>query len=51
MFRLHAVWSNESETITALFATNFETEFPFDPQELFIFALIGYGENLNLKIF
>lgn len=41
VFRLHSVWSKESETITALFATNFTTDFPFDPQELFIFALIG----------
>ncbi|KAG4075781.1 hypothetical protein HA402_003607 [Bradysia odoriphaga] len=40
-FRLHAVWTNETDTITALFATNFTAEFPFDPQELFIFALIG----------
>lgn len=47
VFRLHSVWSMESETITALFATNFTTDFPFDPQELFIFALIGYIGNCS----
>lgn len=41
VYRLHSVWSEESDTIEALFATNFTTEFPFHPQELFIFALIG----------
>ncbi|GFW23128.1 chloride channel protein 2 [Trichonephila clavipes] len=30
-----------SETITALFKTNFSVDFPFDPQELLAFALIG----------
>ena len=29
------------EAITALFKTNFRADFPFDPQELFVFALIG----------
>ncbi|KAG7155106.1 Chloride channel protein 2-like 6 [Homarus americanus] len=29
------------ETLTALFKTNFNIEYPFDPQELFVFALIG----------
>ncbi|KAG7165222.1 Chloride channel protein 2-like 7 [Homarus americanus] len=29
------------ETLTALFKTNFNVEYPFDPQELFVFALIG----------
>jgi chloride channel 2 len=28
-------------TVTAVFGTNFTTDFPFDPQELFVFALIG----------
>lgn len=27
--------------ITALFKTNFRNDFPFDPQELFVFALMG----------
>lgn len=35
------IFSLFSESITALFKTNFRTDFPFDPQELFIFALIG----------
>ncbi|ROT78079.1 Chloride channel protein 2, partial [Penaeus vannamei] len=29
------------ETLTALFKTNFKVGYPFDPQELFVFALIG----------
>lgn len=40
-FRLLAVWFQTSDTITALFLTNFTMDFPFDPQELFVFALIG----------
>ena len=40
-FRLLAVWFQNSDTITALFLTNFTMDFPFDPQELFVFALIG----------
>lgn len=41
MFRLLAVWFNDEETLTALFKTNFKVGYPFDPQELFVFALIG----------
>lgn len=41
VFRLLAVWFNDEETLTALFKTNFKVGFPFDPQELFVFALIG----------
>jgi hypothetical protein len=29
-------------TITTVFSTNFTMDFPFDPQELIVFALIGY---------
>lgn len=29
------------ESITALFKTNFRTEYPFDPIELLIFSFIG----------
>ncbi|XP_031781347.1 chloride channel protein 2 isoform X2 [Nasonia vitripennis] len=46
MFRLLAIWFQREETITAMFITNFTMEFPFDPQELFIFALIGVGSGL-----
>lgn len=42
VFRLLAVWFQNADTVRALFLTNFTTEFPFDPQELFVFALIGY---------
>jgi chloride channel 2 len=41
VFRLLAVWFQKADTLKALFATNFTMDFPFDPQELFIFALIG----------
>lgn len=42
VFRLLAVWFQKADTVTAVFSTNFETDFPFDPQELFVFALMGY---------
>ncbi|GFT82231.1 chloride channel protein 2 [Nephila pilipes] len=41
VWRLLAVWFKDEETITALFKTNFSVDFPFDPQELLAFALIG----------
>lgn len=41
VFRLLAVWFEGAETVTAVFKTNFHMDFPFDPQELFVFALIG----------
>ncbi|XP_064090561.1 chloride channel protein 2-like isoform X11 [Macrobrachium nipponense] len=41
MFRLLAVWFNDEETLTALFKTDFKVGYPFDPQELFVFALVG----------
>ncbi|XP_066596165.1 chloride channel protein 2 isoform X2 [Prorops nasuta] len=47
MFRLLAIWFQSEETITAMFATNFTMDFPFDPQELFVFALIGVGSGLG----
>ena len=37
----HPISIHVSETITALFKTDFKVDFPFDPQELFVFALIG----------
>ncbi|XP_031617076.1 chloride channel protein 2 isoform X2 [Contarinia nasturtii] len=42
VFRLLAVWFQKAETVTAVFATDFASEFPFDPQELFVFAIIGF---------
>ncbi|XP_011297399.1 chloride channel protein 2 isoform X2 [Fopius arisanus] len=47
MFRLLAIWFQREETITAMFATNFTMDFPFDPQELFVFALIGVASGLG----
>uniref|UniRef100_A0A1I8P555 Uncharacterized protein n=1 Tax=Stomoxys calcitrans TaxID=35570 RepID=A0A1I8P555_STOCA len=41
VFRLLAVWFQNVDTVRAVFLTNFTTEFPFDPQELFVFALMG----------
>ena len=46
MFRLLAIWFQREETITAMFITNFTMDFPFDPQELFVFALIGAFSGL-----
>lgn len=42
LFQLAAVWFKDEETITALFKTSFNVEFPFDPLELLAFAFIGY---------
>ncbi|CAG0904096.1 unnamed protein product, partial [Cyprideis torosa] len=41
IFRLLSVWFAEEETLTALFRTEFVVDFPFDPQELLVFFLIG----------
>ncbi|CAG2159629.1 unnamed protein product [Oppiella nova] len=41
VWRLLEVWFKNEEAITALFKTNFSADFPFDPQELFVFSLIG----------
>ena len=41
VFRLLSIWFQDEETIVAVFRTTFPIEFPYDPQELFIFALIG----------
>ena len=41
VFRLLSIWFQEEDTIVALFRTGFPIEFPYDPQELFVFAAIG----------
>lgn len=41
VFRLLAVWFNQADTVTAMFRTSFAMDFPFDPQELVAFALMG----------
>ncbi|XP_055916788.1 chloride channel protein 2 [Eupeodes corollae] len=41
VFRLLAVWFQNADTVRAMFLTNFTSEFPFDPQELFVYALMG----------
>lgn len=40
-FRLLAIAFHQEDTIVAVFMTGFEMSFPFDPQELFVFAMIG----------
>lgn len=41
LFRLIAVWFKSEETLTVLFKTSFNIDFPFDPQEILAFATIG----------
>lgn len=41
IFRLLAVWFQNTDTVRAFFLTHFTADFPFDPQELFVFALMG----------
>ncbi|KAF5285463.1 hypothetical protein FQA39_LY16637 [Lamprigera yunnana] len=47
VFRLLSVWFEQAATVTAFFKTNFAMDFPFDPQELFVFALIGVISGLG----
>ncbi|KAK5638942.1 hypothetical protein RI129_013237 [Pyrocoelia pectoralis] len=47
VFRLLSVWFEQAATVTAFFKTNFTMDFPFDPQELFVFALIGVISGLG----
>jgi len=41
VFRLLSIWFEDEETIVAVFRTSFPMEFPYDPQELLVFTLIG----------
>ncbi|XP_055916791.1 chloride channel protein 2-like [Eupeodes corollae] len=41
VFLLMAVWFQNADTVRALFLTNFTSEFPFAPQELFVYSLMG----------
>ncbi|KAK7572172.1 hypothetical protein V9T40_014644 [Parthenolecanium corni] len=41
VFRLLAVWFNKADTVKAFFPTYFTMEYPFDPQELLVFAIMG----------
>merc|ERR1719153_689484 len=41
VFRLLSIWFEDEETIVAVFKTGFNMEFPYDPQELLVFTLIG----------
>ena len=46
VFRILAVFWKDEETLTALFRTNFRVEFPFDPQEIIAFVVIGIVSGL-----
>ena len=50
LFQLAAVWFKEEETLTALFKTSFNVDFPFDPYELVAFAFIGYDMVIAVLI-
>ncbi|XP_054267623.1 chloride channel protein 2-like isoform X2 [Macrosteles quadrilineatus] len=41
VFRLLAVWFQKEDTVKAFFQTNFTMDFPFDPQELVVYSLMG----------
>jgi len=41
VFRLLSIWFEDEDTIVAVFRTGFKMDFPYDPQELILFALIG----------
>lgn len=51
MFRLLAVLDSSEETITALFKTNFNMDFPFDVQEFVAFGFIGLTCGLAGALF
>ncbi|KZS06049.1 Chloride channel protein 2 [Daphnia magna] len=51
MFRLLAYWFETEETLTAMFRTDFRVDFPYDPHELFIYALIGAFGGLSGALF
>lgn len=46
-FRLLAVWFQKADTLTAMFLTSFTMDFPYDPQELVAFAMIGVISGLG----
>ncbi|ODN02440.1 Chloride channel protein 2 [Orchesella cincta] len=50
-FRLLAVWFQGHETIKPVFKTFFGSEFPYDPQELVVFAIIGVLSGLFGALF
>jgi len=41
VFRLLSIWFEDEDTIVAVFRTGFAMDFPYDPQELLVFAMIG----------
>ncbi|XP_077868660.1 chloride channel protein 2-like [Saccoglossus kowalevskii] len=51
MFRLLAVWSENEETIVALYNTSFRLDIPYDVTEIFVFALIGVFTGFGGALF
>ncbi|XP_075233204.1 chloride channel protein 2 isoform X2 [Lycorma delicatula] len=47
VFRLLAVWFQKEDTVKAFFQTNFTMDFPFDPQELLVYSLMGVVSGLG----
>merc|ERR1719239_539035 len=41
VFRLLSIWFEDEETIVAVFRTGFTMEFPYAPEELLVFIMIG----------
>ncbi|XP_035770940.1 chloride channel protein 2-like [Neolamprologus brichardi] len=50
-FRVLAVWHEEEETVTALFRTHFQVDFPFDLKEIPAFALLGIISGFGGALF
>ncbi|XP_035706071.1 chloride channel protein 2 isoform X2 [Folsomia candida] len=50
-FRLLAVWFQGHETLKPVFKTNFGGEFPYDPLELIVYAIIGVVSGLLGALF
>uniref|UniRef100_A0AAX7TDS7 Chloride channel protein n=1 Tax=Astatotilapia calliptera TaxID=8154 RepID=A0AAX7TDS7_ASTCA len=50
-FRVLAVWYKDEETVTALFRTHFQVDFPFDLKEMPAFALLGIISGFGGALF
>ncbi|XP_021693329.1 chloride channel protein 2 [Aedes aegypti] len=51
LFQLLALWFHKVHTVSALFPTYFAPEFPYGPQELLVFALMGVVAGLGGAMF
>uniref|UniRef100_A0A669CEK5 Chloride voltage-gated channel 2 n=1 Tax=Oreochromis niloticus TaxID=8128 RepID=A0A669CEK5_ORENI len=50
-FRVLAVWYKDEETVTALFRTHFQVDFPFDLKEIPAFAFLGIISGFGGALF